>query len=183
MWCVFTRMACPLAYRLRCYETVDMGCRNAFHASPHCTEYMEWSTISGVCSLVEWCVLMGVELLELWSIGASLCCRAMDSSAFEHVFVGEVKNGEVIGFHNWLTFCLLESKRSLDYHGYHVAVSLVKWRLWKSASQSLVKYLNGMEKACSQNLATVVYEWLFAKSSQSLGNQRSRLRSISSAFY
>ncbi|KAI9178931.1 hypothetical protein H9P43_005593 [Blastocladiella emersonii ATCC 22665] len=41
-----------------------------------------------------------------------------DSSAFEHVFVGEIRNGQVIGFHNWVTIFLAERKKVLDYRGY-----------------------------------------------------------------
>eukprot|EP00587_Corethron_hystrix_P005135 CAMPEP_0113329430 /NCGR_PEP_ID=MMETSP0010_2-20120614/20903_1 /TAXON_ID=216773 ORGANISM="Corethron hystrix, Strain 308" /NCGR_SAMPLE_ID=MMETSP0010_2 /ASSEMBLY_ACC=CAM_ASM_000155 /LENGTH=480 /DNA_ID=CAMNT_0000191533 /DNA_START=94 /DNA_END=1536 /DNA_ORIENTATION=- /assembly_acc=CAM_ASM_000155 len=44
--------------------------------------------------------------------------RAKDSSGFEHVFVGEVKNGEVTGFHNWIQFYLAEKKGEVDYKGY-----------------------------------------------------------------
>nr|KJB51733.1 hypothetical protein B456_008G230000 [Gossypium raimondii] len=43
------------------------------------------------------------------------------SSAFEHVFVGEIKQHceqEVSGFHNWLQFYLEEAKGCVDYHGY-----------------------------------------------------------------
>ncbi|VFQ85807.1 unnamed protein product [Cuscuta campestris] len=43
------------------------------------------------------------------------------SSAFEHVFVGEIKErggGEVSGFHNWLQFYLEEAKGNVDYQGY-----------------------------------------------------------------
>ncbi|XAR70580.1 hypothetical protein NMG60_11027481 [Bertholletia excelsa] len=43
------------------------------------------------------------------------------SSAFEHVFVGEIKNQEeqeVSGFHNWLQFYLEEAKGRVDYQGY-----------------------------------------------------------------
>ncbi|GAB2230314.1 hypothetical protein Drorol1_Dr00014575 [Drosera rotundifolia] len=43
------------------------------------------------------------------------------SSAFEHVFVGEIKgHGEqqVSGFHNWLQFYLEEAKGRVDYQGY-----------------------------------------------------------------
>jgi poly(U)-specific endoribonuclease len=41
-----------------------------------------------------------------------------DSSGFEHVFVGEVQDGQVSGFHNWIQFALQEEKGALDYRGY-----------------------------------------------------------------
>ncbi|TDH09916.1 hypothetical protein EPR50_G00090310 [Perca flavescens] len=43
----------------------------------------------------------------------------LDSSGFEHVFVGETKSGtEIIGFHNWIQFYLQEKSTHLDYKGY-----------------------------------------------------------------
>ena len=42
----------------------------------------------------------------------------MDSSGFEHVFVGESRQKEVIGFHNWIQFYLQEEKGLVDYQGY-----------------------------------------------------------------
>lgn len=41
-----------------------------------------------------------------------------DSSAFEHVFVGEFRHGQVIGFHNWINFYLLEKCKQVDYRGF-----------------------------------------------------------------
>uniref|UniRef100_A0A3B4AJT8 Uridylate-specific endoribonuclease n=1 Tax=Periophthalmus magnuspinnatus TaxID=409849 RepID=A0A3B4AJT8_9GOBI len=43
----------------------------------------------------------------------------LDSSGFEHVFVGETRSGnELIGFHNWVQFYLQEKNLHLDYKGF-----------------------------------------------------------------
>ena len=47
-----------------------------------------------------------------------LVLRHLDSSGFEHVFVGESREREVIGFHNWIQFYLQEKKGNIDYKGY-----------------------------------------------------------------
>lgn len=44
--------------------------------------------------------------------------RALDSSGFEHVFVGETRNKEPMGFHNWIQFYLQEQAGKVDYQGY-----------------------------------------------------------------
>ncbi|KAL8547165.1 hypothetical protein ACS0TY_006763 [Phlomoides rotata] len=53
---------------------------------------------------------------DLYGRGGTSSC----SSAFEHVFVGEIKRGEqeVSGFHNWIQFYLEEAKGRVDYQGY-----------------------------------------------------------------
>ncbi|CAI5645470.1 unnamed protein product [Oreochromis niloticus] len=44
---------------------------------------------------------------------------SLDSSGFEHLFVGKTKSGtEIIGFHNWVQFYLQEKNQHLDYKGY-----------------------------------------------------------------
>uniref|UniRef100_A0A183T5M3 Uridylate-specific endoribonuclease n=1 Tax=Schistocephalus solidus TaxID=70667 RepID=A0A183T5M3_SCHSO len=42
-----------------------------------------------------------------------------DSSAFEHVFLGEKNKGKVSGFHNWFVFCDQEANGDIDYHGFY----------------------------------------------------------------
>jgi len=40
------------------------------------------------------------------------------SSGFEHVFIGEIKNGEVSGFHDWINFYQQEKTNAINYLGY-----------------------------------------------------------------
>ncbi|EYC10757.1 hypothetical protein Y032_0053g2279 [Ancylostoma ceylanicum] len=72
---------------------------------------------------------------------------ADDSSAFEHVFMGEEKKREVSGFHNWVRFYLLERNpaEELNYMGFieergNVIVSLrFKWqRLLKRVGSFMI---------------------------------------------
>jgi len=41
-----------------------------------------------------------------------------DSSGFEHVFVGEEKDGSVTGLHNWIQIFIEERRGNIDYKGY-----------------------------------------------------------------
>ncbi|CAI2725501.1 unnamed protein product [Schistosoma spindalis] len=41
-----------------------------------------------------------------------------DSSAFEHVFVGEHKKSTMLGLHNWIQFYLKEKKKEINYYGW-----------------------------------------------------------------
>ncbi|RYH29737.1 hypothetical protein EON65_07565 [archaeon] len=60
-----------------------------------------------------------VELNNLWF---TLYRRKSqnDSSGFEHVFVGEIKedSNEIVGFHNWIQLYLEEKKVHFDYQGF-----------------------------------------------------------------
>ena len=63
------------------------------------------------------------ELDEMW-FGLYARQAHNDSSGFEHVFVGEIKDGEITGFHNWIQIYLEERKSlqsnsdSFDYRGF-----------------------------------------------------------------
>jgi len=59
------------------------------------------------------------QLYDLWfKMYSRLSNNILDSSGFEHVFVGEYKNGKVSGLHNWIQIFLEESKGRLDYQGF-----------------------------------------------------------------
>ena len=45
-------------------------------------------------------------------------CSMTNSCGFEHVFVGETREHDVTGFHNWIQFYLQEKAGRLDYRGY-----------------------------------------------------------------
>ncbi|VDD84122.1 unnamed protein product [Mesocestoides corti] len=45
--------------------------------------------------------------------------KRLSSSAFEHVFLGEGRGSQTLGFHYWLPMYLHESEGALDYFGYY----------------------------------------------------------------
>lgn len=57
-------------------------------------------------------------LKQIWFTTYSRGGGKIGSSAFEHVFLGEVKRGEVTGMHNWVFFGTEEAKKEVDYMGY-----------------------------------------------------------------
>jgi len=63
-------------------------------------------------------------LKELWFDVYSRGNRILGSSGFEHVFLGEKKNGTVQGFHNWVYFLHLERQNQLNYLGHWQKVDL-----------------------------------------------------------
>lgn len=48
------------------------------------------------------------------------------SSGFEHVFMGETKNGQVSGFHGWIHWYLEEQAANVNYLGYIKTVDFGK---------------------------------------------------------
>ena len=57
-------------------------------------------------------------LHDLWFNLYSRGRGAMDSSGFEHVFVGEIKNEKVVGLHNWIQIYHEEKRGTFDYKGF-----------------------------------------------------------------
>ncbi|MCP9257012.1 Poly(U)-specific endoribonuclease [Dirofilaria immitis] len=59
---------------------------------------------------------------QLWFVEYSRKQGLIDSSGFEHVFMGEHNDGEVSGMHSWLRFYLLERNISqqFDYRGFTI---------------------------------------------------------------
>jgi len=57
-------------------------------------------------------------LIELWFETYSRGNRILGSCGFEHVFMGEKKNGAVQGFHNWVYFYYMEQKGQVNNLGH-----------------------------------------------------------------
>eukprot|EP00096_Caligus_rogercresseyi_P007750 TRINITY_DN2577_c0_g1_i1.p1 TRINITY_DN2577_c0_g1~~TRINITY_DN2577_c0_g1_i1.p1 ORF type:complete len:678 (+),score=95.21 TRINITY_DN2577_c0_g1_i1:124-2157(+) len=86
--------------------------------------------------------------------------RTLGSSGFEHVFVGELKNNEVGGFHHWVFFVLEEQKGNVEYLGKRGEISLGQYGkgftgsfLWKNQ----VKCTGSMTVGTSPELDMALY--------------------------
>ncbi|XP_055388361.1 endoribonuclease CG2145-like, partial [Condylostylus longicornis] len=87
------------------------------------------------------------------------------SSAFEHVFLNEIKNGTVIGMHNWVYYYEEEKSGNADYKGYIRKVDLgtkgtiLKYRF---NYNGLEKYANTLFIGTSPELEMAIYTVCFA---------------------
>uniref|UniRef100_A0A0K0FSA0 Endoribonuclease n=1 Tax=Strongyloides venezuelensis TaxID=75913 RepID=A0A0K0FSA0_STRVS len=77
------------------------------------------------------------NLKQIWFHPYSRSKGILDSSGFEHVFMGEIKKNKITGLHNWFRFYVLESRErnsNFDYKGYIVkglgAIETIKFS-WK----------------------------------------------------
>jgi poly(U)-specific endoribonuclease len=65
------------------------------------------------------------ELLKtIWFNMYSRGGGKISSSGFEHVFMSEIKNGTVIGLHNWMYLADEEKSNGLDYKGWIKKIDL-----------------------------------------------------------
>ncbi|XP_078445764.1 uncharacterized protein LOC144714848 [Wolffia australiana] len=87
------------------------------------------------------------------------------SSAFEHVFVGEIKEqseAQVSGFHNWIQFYLEEAKGRVNYHGYIFPRNRCEVPDEESKLLTIQFEWNGVLKAVSSTLVGVSPEFELA---------------------
>ena len=57
-------------------------------------------------------------LYQIWFQMYSREGGVVGSSGFEHIFLGETKNRQVVGFHNWVFFSREEAKNNVNYFGH-----------------------------------------------------------------
>ncbi|KAM4794896.1 uridylate-specific endoribonuclease D-like [Rhinophrynus dorsalis] len=58
------------------------------------------------------------DLKEMWFGLYTRSKGPLDSSGFEHVFHGEIHNGKISGFHNWVQLYLMEKSGEVNYLSY-----------------------------------------------------------------
>ncbi|GMT32532.1 hypothetical protein PFISCL1PPCAC_23829 [Pristionchus fissidentatus] len=84
---------------------------------------------------------------RLWFDRYSRARGVLDTSGFEHVFIGELKNGEVSGLHNWVRINDIETdpKQNFDYKGFivkrgtNLATIQFSWgKEWKKGGSTLI---------------------------------------------
>jgi len=104
--------------------------------------------------------------------------RNVDSSGFEHVFVGETRedNGDIIGFQNWIQMYMLENAGDLDYKGYiqqsNVNPHLLALRFsWKSFVKPKSSLLIGTSPEFEVALYTVGFYMGYTSYNMTLGGE------------
>ncbi|XP_068226631.1 uridylate-specific endoribonuclease-like [Palaemon carinicauda] len=152
-------------------DPVEIEELDAFLTAIMATEVMDLTNIF----LVENNIYTGSlreKIKEIWfdfySRGST---GAAGSSGFEHSFVGEIKNGKVSGFHNWVHFYHEEQDGDMNYEGWSNYVDLGdKGEVLENHFEWLgyPKPLGGMFVGTSPELELAVYTVCFLARPDSL---------------
>ncbi|KAE9550443.1 hypothetical protein FO519_006358 [Halicephalobus sp. NKZ332] len=99
---------------------------------------------------------------QLWFEDYSRARGVADTSGFEHVFVGESKNGEVAGLHNWIRFFMLERNQSanFDYKGFIIKRFDV-FAMTRYTWQGVIKRTGGFFVGTSPEFDMAIYTMCF----------------------
>uniref|UniRef100_A0A914WLP4 Endoribonuclease n=2 Tax=Plectus sambesii TaxID=2011161 RepID=A0A914WLP4_9BILA len=101
-------------------------------------------------------------IAQLWFVRYSRAKGRLDTSGFEHIFMGEIKNNEISGMHNWVRFYLLEkdSSQRFDYKGFLVqrfnVMAAVKFS-WGSEYKRSGSFLIGTSPEFDMALYTLCF--------------------------
>ncbi|KHJ46919.1 endoribonuclease XendoU [Trichuris suis] len=97
-------------------------------------------------------------LKNLWFTEYARRKKVIDSSAFEHIFVGEVEKGVVSGLHNWIRFGTLEADGYANYKGYigemSVAMATIGFT-WNKKEKSSSSMFLGSSPEFDMAVATI----------------------------
>ncbi|VUZ55954.1 unnamed protein product [Hymenolepis diminuta] len=114
------------------------------------------------------------ELYDLW-FKTYRRVRQSDSSPFEHVFVGETKQNNVLGMHNWITFCINEKNGVFNYYGHskpHYLNPDYKASLQFSMHRNFVKPFGTILFGSSVEFDFGLYTAVFLRSQQLFKDQQ-----------
>ncbi|KRY11228.1 Poly(U)-specific endoribonuclease -like protein [Trichinella patagoniensis] len=97
---------------------------------------------------------------NLWFDSYSRKNGPPDSSAFEHVFMGELENQEVHGLHNWIRLAYLESIGALKYSGFVIqrkdSTASIRFK-WNGKTKHTGTVLLGSSPELDMAIYTICY--------------------------
>ncbi|CAG0901743.1 unnamed protein product [Darwinula stevensoni] len=116
------------------------------------------------------------EMKRLWFEHYPRAKGTLSSNGFEHVFMGEIKNKEVSGFHSWLYFINQEALGNLNYKGWikrlsmgHVSLLKAQFE-WEGERKPLTSMFVGSSPELEMALYTICFKTRSGKECPLTGN-------------
>ena len=67
------------------------------------------------------------DLQQYWFMPYIRSGGPLNSSGFEHTFIGEIKSNAGSGFHNWVSFYFEEKNGNIQYGSYQSTYAVSRW--------------------------------------------------------